>query len=73
MIYNQNTQITEIITLAKKLFTENLLGVCLYGSSVLGGLRPNSDLDLLILLKARLSEEARKMLTRRPPDPGSVI
>ena len=36
MIYNQNTQITEIITLAKKLFTEDLLGVCLYGSSVLG-------------------------------------
>ena len=65
MIYNQNTQITEIITLAKKLFTEDLLGVCLYGSSVLGGLRPNSDLDLLILLKTRLSEEARKMLTRR--------
>lgn len=65
MIYNQNTQITEIITLAKKLFTEDLLGVCLYGSSVLGGLRPNSDLDLLILLKTRLSEEARKILTRR--------
>ena len=65
MIHNPNPQITEIITLAKKLFTEDLLGVYLYGSSVLGGLRPNSDLDLLILIKTRLSREMRKTLTRR--------
>jgi streptomycin 3"-adenylyltransferase len=38
--------------------------MCLYGSAVHGGLRPDSDLDLLVVTDGSLSDAHRRKLTR---------
>ena len=48
---------------AKELFGGELSGVFLYGSATLGSLHPESDLDLLILIRSELVPELRKSLT----------
>ena len=40
-------QVTQCIALLQKVFNKDLLGVYLYGSSLVGGLGAYSDLDLL--------------------------
>lgn len=40
-------------------------GIYLYGSAALGGLRPDSDLDILVIIDGRLRTDARAELTRR--------
>ncbi len=40
----------------------NVLGVFLFGSSVMGGLRPDSDIDVLVLTRRSLSEGERRDL-----------
>lgn len=60
---NRNMQIIQTIQIAKNLLSENILGIYLYGSAVLGGLHPNSDIDLLIVTDQSLSQNARKQLT----------
>jgi len=42
-----------------------LVGVYLYGSAVMGGLRPNSDVDILAVTNQRLPENVRKDLRDR--------
>ena len=42
-----------------------MLGVYLHGSAVLGGLRPTSDLDILVVLKRRTSATERRALVER--------
>ena len=48
---------------AQELFGGELSGVFLYGSATLGTLHPESDLDLLILIRSKLMPELRKSLT----------
>ncbi|MGI5455760.1 aminoglycoside adenylyltransferase family protein [Streptomyces sp. CA-249302] len=43
---------------------DNILGVHLHGSAVLGGLRPHSDLDLLVVLRRPTTVDERRALTR---------
>lgn len=47
----------------QKIMGEHLLAVYLYGSAALGGLRPDSDLDLLVVLEGPLSAPARRELS----------
>ncbi|MFE4665342.1 aminoglycoside adenylyltransferase family protein [Streptomyces sp. NPDC056716] len=54
-----------------------LLGVYLHGSAVLGGLRPHSDVDLLVVVERPLTDTQRRDLVRElmevsgaPGDPG---
>ncbi len=42
-------QITECVDLLNNIFSESLLGVYLYGSSILGGLQKYSDIDLFVI------------------------
>ncbi|CEK10741.1 aminoglycoside adenylyltransferase family protein [Legionella hackeliae] len=42
-------QIDQCLNLVKEIFGQDLLGVYLYGSSVLGGLQKYSDIDLLVV------------------------
>ncbi|MGH3703114.1 MAG: aminoglycoside adenylyltransferase domain-containing protein [Agromyces sp.] len=41
-----------------------IVGVYLYGSTVSGGLRPDSDIDLLVLVRRSLTRDEREALTR---------
>jgi streptomycin 3"-adenylyltransferase len=41
---------------------ENILGAYLYGSLLQGGARPQSDIDILVILKRRIEEVSRKAL-----------
>ncbi|HQW54425.1 MAG TPA: nucleotidyltransferase domain-containing protein, partial [Acinetobacter sp.] len=43
-------QILQTIQLFKSTLAEDLLAVYLYGSSVDGGLKPQSDVDLLVII-----------------------
>ena len=47
----------------EKLLGNMLIGVYLYGSAVMGGLRINSDVDILVVINRSLSERTRRDLT----------
>ena len=51
MIYILNIpcEASEAVELIKEVFEDRLVGIYLYGSFVLGGLKPESDLDLLVI------------------------
>lgn len=53
------------LRIAKNVLGSKLIGVYLYGSSVNGGLRINSDVDVLAVVNQRLSKTTRKKLTER--------
>lgn len=39
-------QVFEVMSISAELFRDQIVGMYLYGSCVLGGLRPNSDIDI---------------------------
>lgn len=59
----------------KSLLSDGLLGLYLYGSAVLGGLHPDSDVDLLAVCRTHITEAQRRqlaqMLLRFSARPGS--
>jgi aminoglycoside 9-adenylyltransferase len=70
--FTKNVQILELPQEAKQAFKiiQSLLGktvvaVYLFGSAVVGGLRPHSDVDVLVVVKERLSENTRKKLVSK--------
>jgi len=60
-----NTQIKACLTLLQNTFTKDLLGVYLYGSSVLGGLQKYSDIDLFVVLNRASTPKEKKQLTQQ--------
>lgn len=52
----------QALTIIKEVLEDQLVGVYLYGSAVTGGLRPNSDVDILVLTNSSLSEHTRSQL-----------
>ena len=57
-------QINQAVSILQELFPQELIGIYLYGSAALDGLRPESDLDLLIFTDRPLTESARASLTQ---------
>jgi streptomycin 3"-adenylyltransferase len=55
-------QIEEVVRLAAEVLFPSVLGVYLHGSAVLGGLRPHSDLDLLVVVAEPTSQDQRRAL-----------
>lgn len=56
-------QIEESLILLKKLLKQDLLGVYLFGSALIGGLQKYSDLDLFVVInRATTLEEKRKLV-----------
>jgi streptomycin 3"-adenylyltransferase len=55
-------QTEEIVRLASGVLDSGLVGAYLYGSSVLGGLRPASDVDVLVVSRRRMDERQRPAL-----------
>lgn len=54
----------EALHVLERLLEDQLIGIYLYGSAILGGLHVNSDVDILVLCKQSLSEEIRGELTK---------
>lgn len=61
-IPKEATQALEIID---ELLGSAVVGVYLFGSAVIGGLRINSDVDVLVIINHSLSEVTRRKLTDR--------
>lgn len=58
-------QVSAVTALLQKILQKQLIGVYLYGSAVLGGLKHESDLDILAIIKGYLNEEHRLILTKQ--------
>jgi streptomycin 3"-adenylyltransferase len=55
-------QLQEIVGLADGVLGRDVIGTYLHGSSVLGGLRPASDVDVLVVSRRRMNEQDRRAL-----------
>lgn len=55
----QIQQVTQVLT---TLLTDVIEGIYLYGSSIDGGLQPQSDLDFFVVVHTSLSEEQKSLL-----------
>lgn len=68
-IYLSNKKIPkeaiQALKIIEKLLDSILVGVYLYGSAVMEGLRINSDVDILVVTNHSLSERTRRELTDR--------
>lgn len=55
-----------LLPLIQGVFGDDLLGVCLHGSAVIGdgGLRPDSDIDVLVVVRQRMTRDQRRLLVR---------
>ena len=61
---NAKKQIHKCLNLVKEIFGQDLLGIYLYGSSILGGLQKYSDIDLFVVSnRATTREEKAKLAT----------
>lgn len=58
-------QVTQVISIAESLFHNQILGIYLYGSATMGGLRPDSDIDILIIITQDMSSHIRDNLTKQ--------
>lgn len=57
------TQILECQPILRDILQENLLAIYLYGSSLLGGLKKYSDIDLFVVVEQALTNEEKVKLT----------
>ncbi|WP_221360585.1 aminoglycoside adenylyltransferase family protein [Streptomyces beigongshangae] len=55
-------QVQEIVGLVGGVLGRDVIGTYLHGSSVLGGLRPASDVDVLVVSRRRMDERDRRAL-----------
>jgi streptomycin 3"-adenylyltransferase len=58
-------QLDRIVGLVRELLGPNAIGAYLFGSAVVGGLRPRSDLDILVVSKSPLTSAERRGLVDR--------
>ncbi|MGS6318482.1 nucleotidyltransferase domain-containing protein, partial [Enterobacter hormaechei] len=54
MIAEVSTQLSEVVGVIERHLEPTLLAVHLYGSAEDGGLKPHSDIDLLVTVTVRL-------------------
>ncbi|MET7703030.1 aminoglycoside adenylyltransferase family protein [Streptomyces sp. NPDC005485] len=55
-------QLQQVVALVDGVLGQDVIGTYLHGSSVLGGLRPASDLDVLVVSRRRMDERVRRAL-----------
>nr|ACL27013.1 aminoglycoside-3'-adenylyltransferase [Acinetobacter sp. PGS49] len=66
VIAEVSTQLSEVVGVIERHLEPTLLAVHLYGSVVDGGLKPHSDIDLLVTVTVRLDETTRRALINAP-------
>jgi streptomycin 3"-adenylyltransferase len=59
------TQIDDIVRVVRDVLGSDVIGAYLHGSAVLGGLRPQSDVDVLVVSRRRTTTEERQVLVDR--------
>lgn len=52
-----------VVQLVRRVLGDGVLGIYRHGSATLGGLRPDSDLDVLVVVRERLTDHQRQELT----------
>ncbi len=57
-----SNQLSEVLSVIERHLESTLLAVHLYGSAVDGGLKPYSDIDLLVTVAVKLDETTRRAL-----------
>lgn len=57
-------QISECTKLLKNLLKQDILGIYLYGSAIVGGLQKYSDLDLFVVSNRAMTMEEKKLLVK---------
>ncbi|MBS2140828.1 nucleotidyltransferase domain-containing protein, partial [Escherichia coli] len=62
VIAEVSAQLSEVVGVIERHLEPTLLAVHLYGSAVDGGLKPHSDIDLLVTVTVRLDETTRRAL-----------
>lgn len=64
-------QAEHVVAIAREVLGDAVLGAYLHGSAVRGGLRPSSDIDLLVVTgRATTAEERRALIARLLPVSG---
>ena len=58
-------QIDRILALVRDVLGEDVIGAYLHGSAVLGGLRPHSDLDVLVVSRRQTTDAEKRALVDR--------
>jgi streptomycin 3"-adenylyltransferase len=74
-------QLDEVLTLVGEVLGPDVVGAYLHGSSVLGGLRPRSDLDILVVSRRPTTRDEKRRLVDRllivsranPPGPRRPV
>ena len=56
-------QVNQVVSIAETLLQGQILGMYLYGSATMNKLRPDSDIDILIITGQELNLSTRKELT----------
>ena len=62
VIAEVSTQLSEVVGVIERHLEPTLLAVHLHGSAVDGGLKPHSDIDLLVTVTVRLDETTRALI-----------
>jgi predicted nucleotidyltransferase len=65
MLEADREQLDRVVALVTDVLGPNVVGAYLFGSAVDGGLRPHSDLDVLVVSKRALSREEKQGLVDR--------
>ena len=60
----ENLQIRQTVELLKRILGQDLLGVYLYGSSIVGGLQKYSDLDLFVVSERPTTADEKKEIDK---------
>ena len=58
-------QVNQVVSIAETLLQGQILGMYLYGSATMNKLRPDSDIDILIITGQELNLSTRKELTKQ--------
>lgn len=58
-------QVKQVVSIAETLLQGQILGMYLYGSATMNKLRPDSDIDILIITRQELNLSTKKELTKQ--------
>ena len=65
-------QLDRVMALVREVLGPDAVGAYLFGSAVLGGLQPQSDLDVLVVSRQTTREE-KQCLVACSPSPGGAL
>jgi predicted nucleotidyltransferase len=74
-------RLEQVVTIVHDVLEGDVVGAYLFGSAVLGGVRPRSDLDVLAVSRRRTTQEDRERLATGllavsggdPPEPARPV